>query len=116
MSIQNYLVGMSVLIIGIIFKLWPPEHINGIMGYRTPFSMKNNDTWDEGNRFSSIIMIYAGIASLIIGAICSFVYKNNIYTALSVSSRISVILLLASIPLTEIHLRKLFDKNGVKRI
>jgi hypothetical protein len=46
-------IGILFFILGVIFRVFPPRSINGIYGYRTPRSMKNQDTWDEAQRFTA---------------------------------------------------------------
>ncbi len=38
------ILGIIFIIIGFIFKAFPPKKINSILGYRTLLSMKNQDT------------------------------------------------------------------------
>lgn len=114
--LANCSTGIILTFIGVIFKLWPPEHINNVMGYRTPFSKKNKETWKEGNRFSAIMMIAGGILSILVSIIITFLYKNNIGAAVSISSACSVIITLSLTLYTEIHLRKIFDKNGNRKL
>lgn len=113
---SNCSVGIIFIIIGVIFKLWPPEHINDMMGYRTPFSKKNKEVWDEGNRFSSIMMIVSGIMTTIISILITFLYKNSPGAAVSISTICSLIITLGFVFYTEIHLRKIFDKDGNRKV
>ncbi|WPC39482.1 SdpI family protein [Clostridium sp. JS66] len=113
---SEYLIGIVLITVGVILKLFPPEHINSWYGYRTPFSMKNKAIWDEGNRFTAILLVYIGASSLIIAVLCDVIYIGNFDKAFKISTTISIIGLLCSIPLTEIHLRRLFDKNGNRKV
>jgi len=45
MLINNLIVPAIMIGIGRIFVSHPPKKINGIYGYRTKRSMKNNETW-----------------------------------------------------------------------
>ncbi|MBN8047275.1 SdpI family protein [Paraclostridium bifermentans] len=42
------LVGVLFLISSLLLKSFPPPR-NNVYGYRTLFSMKNENTWKEGN-------------------------------------------------------------------
>lgn len=112
----NCLVGVILTVVGVIFKLWPPEHINNMMGYRTPFSKKNKETWKEANRFSATMMVTGGILSIVISIIITFLYKNSMAAAASISSICSIIITLSLVLYTEIHLRKIFDSNGKRKL
>lgn len=43
----NYLSGIIMIIVGCVYKLYPPKHINYSLGYRASFAIKNIDTWNE---------------------------------------------------------------------
>ncbi len=113
---SEYLIGIIFIAVGVVLKLFPPKHINSWYGYRTPFSMKNKATWDEGNRFSSIMFVYVGGISLIAAVLCDVIYIGNFDKAFRVSTNISIIALICSVPYAEIHLRRLFDKNGNRKL
>lgn len=98
-------------ILGLILRVYPPEHINNSLGYKTPFAMKNKDTWYEGNRFWGTMLSFTGIIFIPLSISMRYLYKNN----LNLSILVLFILFIISIILTEIHLRKLFDKNGAKK-
>ena len=57
MSNEITIVAFFIILVSFIFKLLPPKRINSIYGYRTPRSMKNQDTWNEANKFSSNLML-----------------------------------------------------------
>lgn len=116
MLFTSYLIGLVVLAVGVGLKICPPENISNVYGYRTPFAMLNKDVWDEANYFCSNMLIYIGIICLIISALCDIIYKNNIDIASKISTIISVTIIVCSVPSTEIHLRKTFDKYGNKRM
>ncbi|AKA68177.1 SdpI family protein [Clostridium scatologenes] len=113
---SEYLMGVILITFGVILKLFPPKHINSWYGYKTPFSMKNKVIWDEGNRFAAILLVYIGASSLIVAVICDVIYIGDFDRAFKNSTTISIIGLLCFIPLMEIHLRRLFDKNGNKKV
>lgn len=62
-------VGIIFVIIGVVMKWRPPRRINGVYGYRTNRSMKNQRLWDEANRYSAMWMIYIGVFFIVIGFI-----------------------------------------------
>lgn len=62
------LVGGGLMIIaGILIKLFPPEFINSVYGYRTRRSMSDQRLWDEANRYSASLMILSGLVIAGIG-------------------------------------------------
>ena len=60
-------VGVILVIVGMIFHAAPPSNINGLYGYRTPRSMRDQASWDLAQAHSAKLMIYAGIAASGIG-------------------------------------------------
>jgi len=64
-----HLIGLIFIIAGLIQKYYPPKEINSLYGYRTTQSMKNQQNWDEGNRYSTKLMIKCGIVLVITGII-----------------------------------------------
>lgn len=67
------ILGSIFTFIGVIFKVFPPKKINYIYGYRTRLSMKNQETWEEAQRFSAYSMIILGVISVILGLILNFI-------------------------------------------
>ncbi|WP_158557134.1 SdpI family protein [Mucilaginibacter conchicola] len=73
-EIANWLIGPQLM--GAIFilaallqKRFPPKNINSLYGYRTPLSMKNQQNWDEANRYSTQLMFKMGLILLVAGII-----------------------------------------------
>ncbi|MTK12016.1 MAG: SdpI family protein, partial [Clostridiaceae bacterium] len=67
--IYSLIFGLVTLGFGIIPKIVRPKQINSWYGYRTTLSMKNQETWDEGNKYSTNQYIIAGVILLILGKI-----------------------------------------------
>lgn len=96
------------LFIFILLRVIKQDAISGI-GYKSNISMQNLDTWNEGNKYCSDIMIIGSSISIILGIILLCVGVKNI----AIIFYIIIILFVLSCILTEIHLRKLF-KNVSK--
>ncbi|WP_069649109.1 SdpI family protein [Caloranaerobacter ferrireducens] len=110
----NIITGISMVLVGIMLKIFPPKKINFISGYRTYLSMKNKETWEEGNSYSAKMLIAMGVISIII----SFAIYKIVNPKISaiISTIVSCVLIILVLPLTEIHLKKLFDKNGNRKL
>ncbi len=48
--ILNIIIAFVIIGLPLYFLKRPPKKINGIYGYRTPRSMKNQEAWDLANR------------------------------------------------------------------
>lgn len=61
--------GILFLVIGIIFKFFPPKKRNIIYGYKTNSSMKSQEHWDFAQPFSAVKMMQTGVVLIIIGCV-----------------------------------------------
>lgn len=68
-------VSIFILVIGILFKLFPPRKINGFYGYRTLSSMKDIKSWNYAQKIGAYSFIIIGIIDFILGLI--FMLLNN---------------------------------------
>jgi len=53
---------LFILIVAIVYRIFLPKKINCYYGYRTKLSMKNQDTWNEANRFAANLLLIGSIA------------------------------------------------------
>lgn len=112
------LLGALLVIIGLIMSRFPPKKINGWYGYRMESSMKNQQTWDEANRFSAAYMTKAGIITMIIGIVIAALFASIKFTG-DVHELVLCTTMIASgiapmiftIVATEKHLTKTFGNN-----
>lgn len=102
---------MIFTVCGLLIKLKPPN-VKSIYAYKTPLSLKNNDTWNEGNKFASNMMLLLGVIYLTL-SLLSKSYINldslsNIYPYIVLPAMLSMII-------PDMYLRFKFDKNGFPR-
>lgn len=111
----SFLIGPFFIIIGATLKFFPPEQINNSLGYRSSSAMRNKDTWIEGNRFFGKTLLISGVGFELLLILINFVLGNNsiLLVRLTISGLLTVVV--ASILCTEIHLKKMFNKNGVRK-
>jgi len=109
------------MVIGALQRFLPPKNINRWYGYRTANARIDQQTWDEGNRYSAIYMMKLGLIYYIIG------FVINIYAVLYITDydrqkMIAYLVLFAgaigigvlSTMATEKHLKEKF-KNKIKK-
>lgn len=116
MALMTMLLPACMIFFGRRFMENPPEEINSLYGYRTYRSMKNPDTWQFAHQYFGKIWYRWGLwllpASLI--PLLFFIGKGE--DAIGVAGVIilgaQMIPLIIPIILTEIALRKHFDKDG----
>lgn len=115
--IMTIILSLTMIGFGFLFIKRPPREINSVIGYRTPMATKNKDTWNFAHRYSGKVWIRSGIINAIISGIFVFVLQSlkNYNQLMLVLFYIQLAILLLVIPLTEIALRKAFDKNGNRK-
>lgn len=109
---QLYLV-IGYLLLILAFSWWfykkPPKNINSFYGYRTSRSMKNQQTWDEANRYSAKFSLRLNLYCLALPFIGYVLYpEHNILVSLLAHA----LLLILIIVYTEAHLKARFDADG----
>ena len=102
--------GPIVLAAAVFFYVSPPAEINDHYGYRTTTSMQNEKAWDEAQRFWSLAMIVAALATIAY-QVLSCLIMGPIASLIS-SSFVLVMTICVCIPITEIHLKHVFDAQG----
>jgi uncharacterized membrane protein len=115
--IMTAIMSLTMIGFGVLFVKKPPKEINSIFDYRTPMSTKNKDTWDIAHRYSGKVWIRSGIITVIISVIFIFAQQNldNYNQLILALFYIQLVILLLVIPLTEIALRKTFNKNSSRK-
>ena len=115
----NLIIPIIMLFFGVKFKNHSPKNINGIYGYRTSMSMKNEETWEFAHRYCGQLWIKLGFIILIISIIFSliaFTYDDKAQGIMDLTLvTIQTIALIVSIFPVEKELKKNFDKNGDRR-
>ena len=89
------LTGTIFIIIGLIMLKFPPKKINGLYGYRTSSSMKDQERWDFAQVYSAKEIIKLGgllMLSSLIGLFYKF--KESIAIILGVGLLITMVVIL----------------------
>lgn len=113
-TIITFVTGCTLIVMSAITLFYPPKKINAGYGYRTKASMRNQQTWEEANRYSSKLMLFCGIA-LVITGVLSFFVSSLSQTGIITGTILTFLFTLLPVPLTERHLKKLFDKEGNRK-
>ncbi len=116
------LIGIIFLITGFIGIKFPPKKINQLYGYRSPSSMKNQQTWDEANRFSNRYLVRLGSILMVIGLLAAFIF-NAAIVPIKLEGLLRPVLLIGTaiasavilIVATERHLKKTFNNEDEVR-
>ncbi|MGL4107443.1 SdpI family protein [Clostridium sp. LP20] len=115
--IMTAIMSLTMIVFGYLFSKHPPSEINSVIGYRTPMSSKNEDTWNFAHRYAGKVWFRSGIITGILSLFFIFALQNfKDYDQLILGiCYIQIIILMLVIPLTEIALRKTFDKGGIRK-
>lgn len=113
--ITSCMLGLVFTIIGFVLMKYPPEHINNSLGYKTPFAMKNEETWNEGNRFCGKVLMIGGIVFIPFSIIFKYIYRNDLAISMRISAVALVIIVIGGIAYTEVHLRMVFNSAGIRK-
>jgi uncharacterized membrane protein len=113
-NIVQLLMAVFSLIIGLIFKFFPPKSINSLYGYRTGLSMKNLDTWRRGNEISSDLLIKGSLLIIVVKLICMvFIPELGVFNSILFLVGFISMLVLCAV-LTQNKLKKIFNAEGEK--
>ena len=108
-----------MIIFGLYFSIARPKKINYVMGYRTPMSMKNLDTWKFGNIYAGKYMWRTGVILLVGSLAALFAVMNGTETTIRMVGIIIIIvhavMVIGTIVLTETALRRNFDHQGIRK-
>ncbi len=115
MPYTYYISALILTVVGIVLWMYPPKKINEFYGYRTTRSRKSQEAWDFAQRYSAKLLTMFGFAALIVGA-AAHLFRNSLcinsdYLMLydiCITLLLPIIVVLTSIVLTELELRKRF--------
>lgn len=116
MLAMELLIPLAMLLVGRRFCKSPPSRVNGLYGYRTPRSMKNQDTWAFAHRRCGRLWMRLGgvlLPATALASLVSLVRPDSFtgwYGGALVGAQCAVMAL--SILPVERALKRAFDENG----
>lgn len=112
----NLLIPLVMILAGFLLYKHPPKDINGLIGYRTNWSRKSQETWDFAQVYCGKLWIRIGIILLIVSAIVQIPFagasEDTIGMMTFVVEMAQLVVMVAAIYPVERALRKKFDKDG----
>lgn len=119
MNVCNFLVPALMIIFGRVFLKHPPKTINGVYGYRSTMSSKNQKTWDFAHQYCGKLWWRIGwfLFAASIFAMLLVLGKDGDTVGIwgTVIETIQCAVLILSIFPTERALRKNFNKDGSRK-
>lgn len=109
----------TMVVLGRRFVLHPPQHINGVYGYRTRRSMASQAAWDFAHCTCGRLWFAWGLALLPISAALMLTVLGREEGTVGLWGCVVVVVQLAvmflTLGLTERALKRRFDANGQPR-
>ncbi|MCL2367917.1 MAG: SdpI family protein [Oscillospiraceae bacterium] len=112
------IIPLVMVVGGICFRGGLPRKVNWWAGYRTSMACKNQDTWVFAHKYLAklwipfgLIFLLASIGSAILVERGTIAFETLLWIA---GAQFLAFFLITFIP-TETALRKVFDKNGMRR-
>lgn len=102
--LESFVLPIALMIISILWIVYPPKNRNYIYGYRTSTSLKNNENWHYANFIASRTLLTLSIVIILIHTtafIMAIDATNSLINLLMISY---IIISFAVIPITEISL------------
>ncbi len=90
---KNLILGVLLVIVFIIFRLFPPKKMNSIYGYRSSKSTQSIENWKFANKYFAIKGLIVGILSIAIGLLSTYLIASY-STGITVISTISLLILI----------------------
>lgn len=119
MFIFNLLIPVLMIIFGRIMYKHAPKSINGVYGYRTSMSMKNEDTWKFAHDYCGRLWYKIGLIMLIPSVFVQLPFVKSSTDTIGIMTvvleTVQICVMIASIFPTEKALRKTFDKYGNRK-
>lgn len=119
MFVCNLLVPLLMVVFGRIMYKHAPKSINGIYGYRTSMSMKNEDTWKFAHDYCGKLWYKVGLIMLIPSVLVQLPFVKSSTDTIGIMTvvleTVQICVMIASIFPTERALRKTFDKYGNRK-
>lgn len=119
MFVCALLIPTLMIVCGIIMWKHPPKSINVLIGYRTPRSMKNLDTWKFAHKYCGKLWWIIGLIMLIPSVIvpCPFYYSsvNVIGMVTGILCGVQLVILIVSVIPTELALKINFTDDGIRK-
>lgn len=100
--------GFLFVLVGMIMTKFPPKKINYLYGYRTKSSMKNQESWDFAQKFSSFKMIQYGLF-LSFSCVLAFITNFNNFINMLLGLGLLILLVVMLFLTTEKALKSKFD-------
>lgn len=106
-----FLYGGCCIVIGVIYRFFPPKKYSRFNGVQLKAALRNEHTWHESNRFIATPLLITGLAFLLAGVVLGPIVQIK-YLSFHLAILAVCISALTSTALLNRHLKKVFDNEG----
>ena len=108
------LTGLILCLTWVFVRIFPPKRINALYGYRTPRSMKNQESWNYAQKLGNRYLIALALVLLLIGTVFLFIDISSWSPEKTFGLSVAILLLGFGVLifLVEKSLRKAFPKDS----
>ena len=109
--------GVIFIVMGYFMSKNPPKEINGLYGYRTPRSMKNQSNWDYAQKLGGKFMLIFGFVIFLIQITVGYFvsgYTRDQSIVLPIQGTILVILPIIMLLVCEKQIEN-FEKTNIQK-
>ena len=114
-----FVVPIILMMIGALTHSLPPRKINMLYGYRSPMSMKNQDTWDFAQDFFNNKIAILGVIQALLGVfaiLASYILlPAHIMLVAYIGCGLEVASIIVLGLVTEHQLNQYFNKDGTTK-
>lgn len=100
---------LIMLIIGVLYRFFPPGHINDLHGYRSKRSKISKRLWLMGNRMSGMMFIISALSCF---SIALLMYSLNVPGVRLINLLLTIFAAIIVVLWTEYRLEKEINKEG----
>lgn len=105
---MNYVLPIILVVLGVYFRMSPPQDMEGSLGIRLPLAKESRKNWIEAHKFGGIIFAISGVMAVAMTYIAQMFLEKDMIGL--VSSLSTVVLIIIDSILINIHLKKFTDK------
>ena len=104
--------GLIFVIAGFVMLKFPPKKINGLYGYRTKSSMKNQERWDFAQNYSAKEMMKLGFVLALTG-LFGFLFEPQEMVGMIIGLGLMILMVILLIVRVESAIKKKFEENQI---
>jgi len=102
--------GLIFVIAGFVMLKFPPKEINGLYGYRTKSSMKNQERWDFAQNYSAKEMVKLGLVLTLTG-LFGFLFEPQEMLGMIIGLALMFLMMILLIIRVESAIKKTFKEK-----